>query len=216
VEVTLNGQQFHGQESQFDFYSPPTVLSMSPSSGTVHGNTLVTIVGHGFRHAFNHMCQWGNLTTNVSELNSTHIICPTPQTRAGLSLVEVTLNGQQFTADMRSFYHYLHPHVHRLTAPGEVGAPGTWIEEMVTLPQAGFIMAHIWGSGFMGGTDYRCRINEHEPITATYDAQSDSIRCWSDSWVRTNHIEITLNGREYTSDGLSLLINHFWLGHTVD
>ena len=65
-------------------------------------------------------------------------------------------------------------------------------------------------AGFMGGTDYRCKINDQTPIEATYDADSDSIRCRSNLWAGMNYVEVTLNGREYTSDGLPLPINHFW------
>ena len=46
---------------------------------------------------------------------------------------------------------------------------------------------------------------------ATYDARSDAIKCWSDLWIDgTNYVEVTLNGREYTSDGASIEINQFW------
>ena len=79
------------------------------------------------------------------------------------------------------------------------------------MPQAGYIMMHIWGSGFMGGTDYRCKINQNAAIEATYDPPSDSIKCWSDLWIDgTNYVEVTLNGREYTSDGHHTEINQFW------
>jgi hypothetical protein len=215
VEVTLNGQQYHSgpsdSPSDFLFYTQPQILSISPSSGTIRGQTAVTIAGSGFLEAFNTLCRWGNLTTNVSELNSTHLMCPTPQTPPGISPVEVTLNGQQYTSDGANFSHYLHPHAHKLSVQGEIGNPGTWVEEKITLPQAGYIMVDIWGSGFMGGTDYRCKINENDAIPATYDAGSDRIRCWSDMWVDgTNFVEVTLNGREYTMDNLSLPINQFW------
>ena len=63
----------------------------------------------------------------------------------------------------------------------------------------------------MGGSDYRCKINQNTPIEATYDGPSDSIRCWSDLWIDgTNYVEVTLNGREYTSDGHHTEINQFW------
>ena len=216
VEVTLNGQQYHGEIGapsalHFGFYSPPHVLSMSPSSGSVLGRTAVTIAGTGFRGAYNHLCRWGNLTTNITELGATQLVCATPQTPTGSSAVEITLNGQQYTSDGLRFSHYLHPRVRHLSVPGEIGSPGTYIAEKITLPQAGFIMVQIWGSGFMGGTDYRCKINAHAPLAATYDARSDAIRCWSDLWVDGNNtVEVTLNGREYTADGVTIPINKFW------
>ena len=128
------------------------------------------------------------------------------------------MNGQQFTSDGHNFSFYLHPHVERLSVPGRQGDLGTWTEDKVTMPQAGFILVRVWGSGFMGGTDYRCRINEHEPITATYDESMDCILCWSDLWKGSsdprgageNLVEVTLNGREYTTDNISIPIKFFW------
>ena len=71
----------------------------------VLGHTLVTIAGSGFRRAFNHLCRWDQRTTNITSLNATHVVCPTPETAAGASVVEVSLNGQQFSADAHSFSH---------------------------------------------------------------------------------------------------------------
>ena len=219
VDVTLNGQQYHQHEVvTFDAYPSPQVLSVSPASGTIQGETMVTIAGNSFVSSFANLCRWGNVTTKISSLNSTHIVCPSPRIGVGMRPLEVSMNGQQFTSDGHNFSFYLHPHVERLSVPGRQGDLGTWTEDKVTMPQAGFILVRVWGSGFMGGTDYRCRINEHEPITATYDESMDCILCWSDLWKGSsdprgageNLVEVTLNGREYTTDNISIPIKFFW------
>ena len=57
----------------------------------------------------------------------------------------------------------------------------------------------------------RCRINDEEPIQATYDAMLDSILCWSDLWIDgPNTVEVTLNGLEYTSDNATFTYVPFW------
>ena len=75
----------------------------------------------------------------------------------------------------------------------------------------------VWGSGFRGGTDYRCRIGTHAPLPATYDEQLDCILCWSDLWIDgDNPVEVTLNGRQYTRDGKNASINLYWTGYSGD
>jgi hypothetical protein len=214
VEVSLNGQQYHGElaASHFAFHPPPQVLSISPASGTVLGQTTVTIAGSGFELAGTNQCRWNHVTTKVSSINASHVECPTPRRRNGISRVEVTLNGQQYTAGECNFSHHLQPHVQKLSLAGEIGEPDSFMASKITLPRDGDVMVSIWGMGFMGGTDYRCKINENEPIEATYDARSDCVKCWSDSWVDgTNFVEVTLNGREYTSNGAAVEVNYYWL-----
>ena len=216
IEVSLNGQQYHDAASvvTFNFYETPRIFWMSPSSGTILGQTLVTIVGSGFTRAFNNLCRWdGVLTTNISSINSTHIECASPRIAAGRRPVEVTMNGQQYTSDGHTFSFYLDPHVRRLSVPGVEGEIGSYQDPKVTMPSAGYTMVRVWGTGFMGGTDYRCRINDAEkPIEATYDSSLDCLLCWSNQWKDEVHnsVEVTLNGREYTKDNVTVFINFFW------
>lgn len=210
------------------------MLSVSPASGTVLGGTLVTIFGSGFESSFNNLCRWGGWTTHVTYLNGTHLECPAPSTRIGRVPLEVTLNGQQYTANGAAFFFYSHPVVRRLTVAGHIGHQGSYISQKITLPEAGYIMVRAFGSGYMGGTDYRCRINWHagnttdaagsirlddvtaqaveaRVVPATYDTAHDAIQCWSNMWLDgINTIEVTLNGRQYTPPDSNLTINVWW------
>ena len=101
----------------------------------------------------------------------------------------------------------------RLSVPGVEGEIGSYQDPKVTMPSAGYTMVRVWGTGFMGGTDYRCRINDAEkPIEATYDSSLDCLLCWSNQWKDEVHnsVEVTLNGREYTKDNVTVFINFFW------
>jgi hypothetical protein len=214
VEISLNGQQYQGDlRGSFLFYSPPAILSVVPASGTAHGSTPVTISGTGFLSSLRvvELCRWGNATTNVTFVNETHIICLTPAAAPGLAQLEVAINGQQYTADSFNFSWYSDPHVRSLSWPGTQRELNSWLEPKITLPNDGFVLVRAWGTAFMGGTDYRCRINDEEPIQATYDAMLDSILCWSDLWIDgPNTVEVTLNGLEYTSDNATFTYVPFW------
>ena len=131
----------------------------------------------------------------------------------GTKLLEVTLNGQQYTDSGPAFSGYLDPHVHRLGVPGHEGEPGAWLASKRTLPDAGFVLVRVWGTGFMGGSDYRCRINAATaPIAATYDAALDCILCWSNAWLDgvQNAVEVSLNAREFTMDNVTTFMKFFW------
>jgi hypothetical protein len=212
IEVTLNGQQYHSHDDLvFSFHTPPQMLSISPASGTVEGETKVTIAGAGFIRTPHVACQWGLLTTAVIDVNASHITCASPPSGAGASVLEITLNGQQYTSNGFIFSRYLHPHVLELSIPGEEGDFGSWLAAKVTLPHSRFVMVRASGSGFSGGTDYRCLINDAFVIAATYDDHHDCIECWSDLWVEgENVVEVTLNGVEYTADRRTLVVNRYW------
>ena len=128
----------------------------------------------------------------------------------------MSANGQQFTSDARPFSYYLEPEIERLSTEGFIGALGTWQEEKVVQPLNGYVMVRVWGSGFVGGTDYRCRIQDaagvdHAPFAATYDPTYDCIECWSDLWRDgRNKVEVTLNGRQYTDNGRNVTIFRYW------
>jgi hypothetical protein len=151
VAVTLNGQQYHEgvHSATFRSYLQPHVLSVSPASGTIHGQTLVTVSGSFTVASKANLCRWGSQTTNATSINETHIVCPSPRTDAGSRALEVTMNGQQYTADGIDFSFYLHPRVHKLSVSGRQGELGTWTSDKITVPQRGFILVRVWGSGFL-------------------------------------------------------------------
>ena len=144
------------------------------------------------------------------------LTCASPPGDFGVVSLEVSANGQQFTSDGRPFSYYLEPEIERLSTEGFIGALGTWQEEKVVQPINGYVMVRVWGSGFLGGTDYRCRIQDaagvdHAPFAATYDPTYDCIECWSDLWRDgRNKVEVTLNGRQYTDNGRNVTIFRYW------
>jgi hypothetical protein len=215
LELSLNGQQYETSgHASFSFYSPPAIISIMPESGSILGSTLVTITGVDFLLSSHDsgVCRWGELTTNLSSINETHFICKAPAAEAGRATFEVSMNGQQFTDNGFSFSHYADPHVVEFSWPGRDSELDSWLEpSQITSPHAELILVRVWGSAFMGGSNYRCRINSEEPIAATYDSSLDCIMCWSDLWVDgINTVEVTLNGVEYTTDNTSFAMNKFW------
>lgn len=129
-----------GQESApaalFDYVAPPTVSSVSPSSGPEFGGTSVTITGTGFASGASVTFD-GASATNVHIASDTTITCNTPVGSAGPAEVVVTnLDNQQSTpADL---FLYIAP-----PAPTSV-SPATG-------PEAGGTAVTISGTCFLAG-----------------------------------------------------------------
>ena len=213
VAVSLNGQQYTASRTAYDFYSPPQIWSISPSSGTVLGDVLVTVTGTSFLPSFRTLCRWAGDTTNGTWLSPAEVVCPSPLHGFGLVTLEISQNGQQYSAQRVVFSYYQSPRVTMLSVPIVQSALGSW-QPKVTHSSGRYIMVRVWGSGFGGGTDYRCQIGPNEPVAAEHDETHDCIKCWSDLWIDgDNHVEVTLNGRQYTSNNLNVSINLYWTGY---
>ncbi len=78
--------------SLYTYVTPPTVTSITPSSGTTLGGTNVTITGTNFTGATS-VTFGGNAATNVTFVNSTTLTATTPAGTAGAANVIVTTPG---------------------------------------------------------------------------------------------------------------------------
>src|SRR5580658_1755372 len=103
VTVTSGGQNGSLADG-FTYVAPPTVTSVSPSSGSSLGGTAVTVTGTNFASGatvtFGAGRQGGDgnaSATNVVVVSSTQITCTTPAGNAGAVNVAVTVNGETGT-----------------------------------------------------------------------------------------------------------------------
>lgn len=90
------------------------VLSTSPGSGPVTGDTLLQVIGTTFVDTGMIAVRFQNsshtLITNGTYVNSTLILCRTPSFAtllpSAIVTVEIALNGQQFTGNNVTFMYY--------------------------------------------------------------------------------------------------------------
>ena len=105
VTVTVNGQA-GSLASGFTYVAPPTVTSVSPSTGITAGGTSVTIIGTNF--AAGATVTFGsNAATNVVVVSGTQITATTPAGSVGAVTVTVTVNGQ--SGSLTSGFTYVVP-----------------------------------------------------------------------------------------------------------
>ena len=177
VSVSLNAQDLSNSSARFDAYDEPAVLRLSPNSGPVGGNTLVTIDGDGFAAgstrrchfndtAFNNTVVGANASADLATLDAEAravvvasvvgdgtLLCRTPASRSGSALaLSVTLNGQQFVRTSLQVEQYVEPETRSLSP--------------FTGPVLGGTAVLVHGDGLQGGSDPRCQFGDAPPVPA--------------------------------------------------
>lgn len=140
VEITHDGLRFTASDIRFTFASPARVQSLFPAFGPAAGGTRVTLTGENFAHTDKLACRfgvgaWG--TVPAVFLSSGQVVCTAPQHPVGIVVVEVTLNGQDWTSDGIQFGF----------------APTLMVHSMVpdAAPATGGTVILVRGSGFAAG-----------------------------------------------------------------
>jgi hypothetical protein len=212
----------------FRFYGMPSVTAISPSCGPIEGATNLTVSGTQLGGGSDYRCRFadrpsspssssqhsatarrfgGALVVNAStsayyDGGSGSLWCLTP---AGLAsavalYVEVTLNGQESTADGVTLVRY---------APIALGAISP-----ASGPVNGATMLRIEGVGAVrglassNGCDVRCRFASGSSVApldtpaVLPDLASGSVQCESPRGVGSGTLELSLNGQQYSSSRL--------------
>lgn len=81
------------------------------------------------------------MTTIVTSLSSTQLMCASPPAKLGVVSVSVTQNGQQYHegAGALRYTTYVHPEVRALGVPGFQGADGSELHLTVVHPEDGYV-----------------------------------------------------------------------------
>jgi hypothetical protein len=83
-------------------YGTPTISAISPSSGSVHGETIITVKGNGFVENDTTITLDGS-SCDVILTTLAEVKCKTPSHAAGSVNVAVTSNGVSYTSSSYSY-----------------------------------------------------------------------------------------------------------------
>ena len=211
---SMRSNNFGNASVDFDYLMPQHVLGVSPSSGPELGGTLVHLSGIYLSNGSHYACSFGASNVPGSYLPTLgKIACVAPGGLSGSSFaVEVSLNAQQFTSDGVVYGYYGTPSV-----SGFAPRAG---------PREGETLVTVSGSGFGGGSDYRCRFDECGAcatewscgacvVNATFEG--GSLKCaapplsgWSAGSLRTVSLGVSLNSQQYTVSNASWLSYSFY------
>ena len=123
VTVTVNGQS-GSLTNGFTYVVPPTVSSVSPSSGSTAGGTAVTITGTNFVAGAT-VTFGAAAATNVVVVNRTTITATTPAGSAGAVTVTVTNPGVQSGSLTNGYSYAVTPTVSSVSPNNGPAAGGT-------------------------------------------------------------------------------------------
>ena len=195
LEVSLNSQQYTDSNSSglgYSFYRPPVLLGVSPSLGPLDGSTQLVVNGTALDGGGTHLLLRFNSTLVAGTLDagSGKVVCAAaPGAASGAVSLSLSLNGVQFSAAIE-YRYYAAPRV-----SGVVPAVG---------PTAGGTLVQVIGSGMVGGVgagpEYRCRFGN---VTVAASLVGEALHCVAPSQsAATLPLEISLNGQQFSSDGV--------------
>ena len=140
VDITLNRQDFLSTgRVTFEFYDQPTLEALSPQSGPVDGGTEVTVYGRGLANFGEKvLCRFSSLpgASGAPWISSTPakvrdgglLRCTAPAgPSAGPVMIEVTLNGNDYSDPISPFIYYLQPEVSDVQPAGGPTVGGTLV-----------------------------------------------------------------------------------------
>lgn len=118
VEVGLSVDGVRGANQlrwPYTFHSKPRVFDIKPSRGSVGGGTIISVTGDGFENVPTLGCRFGSSDKQLllGEFVSTdELMCVTPVgVDIGSVLVEVTVNGVDFSGSGRRFTYHGSPFI---------------------------------------------------------------------------------------------------------
>ena len=185
---------------------PPTIWTVSPSSGQIAGGTLVTVSGVNLLSPAS--CQFTQggvvLTVFASSASSTQLTCSTPTFSAvGLASVQVnTLPAGTYISSSSATFYYL-------------PAPVLFSVSLPTVPLTGGVLVTVAGSSFLDTATLLCGFNVTDSpsmllSTAAIARSSTSMECVvpsiADTFTTTTTADllVSINGVEWYTSALSV------------
>lgn len=204
LSLTLNGQQYVDSGLMFHFMQEASISAMSPAAGPIHGQMLISIDGLAFDGGDDLRCRFGtpvyapfpataSIVPATFDQLTQQLSCFTTPSAAGPLPLEISLNGQQFSATLSTLHVYDPPHVSALSpSSGPIGSTTSF---------------RVLGS-FYDGIRYQCRFHM---LGLTVNASlldaiaADTLVCETPLHVHAHvtTVEVALNGQQFTVDGVS-------------
>eukprot|EP00736_Rhodelphis_marinus_P013075 Rmarinus@m.15360 len=204
LRFTANRFQIAESELTYTYYEEPHVRSLEPWNGPVGGDTVVTVTGSGFIESPLLSCRFGTLEVPATFLSPTSVECVSPPQTTRFAYLEVSNNGQDYTADYTPYLYYRTPAITSL--------------DPETGPSDGGTIVHVYGTDFISDPSALCSFSfpggrfETSPATLV---STDEVLCESP----TSHfyqgnvtVEVTFNGQQWTDFGRTFTYyDMFWI-----
>ena len=188
VSVSSNGQQHTDDNIQFNYHSRIGVTAVQPSRGSLQGGTLVAVKGTGFVNASRLSCRFDDAVVLATYISDTSISCTTPAHQQGISAVEVSNNGIDFSSENGEFEFVVVTRIVQISPR--------------TGPTVGGTKLLVSGIGFRNSKKLGCRfVSEgNQLVTAAIFFSEVLIFCYTPAGlVGPSEVSITLDGIDFSS-----------------
>ena len=143
IKITLNRVDYVNAKVVFSYYTMPDVFSILPGNGPLVGGTHVTVESTNITNYCALTCRFGTMQVPATLKSPTEVSCDSPTvTCPGKTVVQVSLNGQQYTTnqyDVHPSVFYYYPHlIVSYVQPDSVPTSGGSI---LTIYGEGFLMS---------------------------------------------------------------------------
>ena len=105
LSVELFGDRLYA--GAFHYVAPLTVLQLHPKGGPVGGGTFIQVAGAGFAKRASALgyllCKFNESTVPAIRINYEAAMCYSPESRAGIVTLEMTMNTKDFTCSGVTF-----------------------------------------------------------------------------------------------------------------
>jgi hypothetical protein len=193
LSLSFDGGAFFTNTASFQYIKNPEVISLSPSGGSVQGNTKVSVKGNGFVLAHSgetasYKCRFGTTAIVDGELDiDTGIIyCTSPPMLTGNVHVDISLNGGTDFTDNAIVFEY------------------NALVQFVSIsptngPVNGNTMVVVRGSNFYNSAAMGCLFGSSKSVFANF-INASAIECSAPAHIpSTVSIQVTMNGVDYVT-----------------
>lgn len=190
VTLSLNGVDFADHGLRFMYYAPVDVTRLFPGVGSVHGGTVVTVVGRNFLPSEGLSCRFGSFSASPAEFLSSELIrCTAPPSSEGPTKVAVTAsnNLEEFSWTSAAF-EYRPP-----ARPARFNPPAG--------PISGGTLLKIEGSAFSATSQLACRIGGVTVSAALVSPSKMTCRTPASLVEKQARVEVSVNGADWEDIG---------------
>ena len=222
------------------YYEAPKLQSLTPSLGPRAGSTYITIAGEGFFSSPVLACRFdlGHYSSASTLVSASQVICKTPPITAGSYNVDISLNGQQFSAGCGvsgrcPFYSYIEPTIALVNPQTGVNTGRTLLLMTVENPVIDFYMLQCKFQAIYPPDQERLEI-ENFDLVSDAAVSGSSVTCFTPTTMAfggspmlhtvspekplqgLTYVSLSWNGQQYGPFDASANTQKFWYHDAVE
>ena len=174
----------------FTYTALPSVsINLVPPAGPLAGGTRIVMYGAWRAGGDSYACRFFGeaVVAATADPAAESLSCLAPSSaEVGPTALDLTLNGQQWVENAASFEYSLSAQLSAVLPDISPNVGGLIIEAM--------------GSNLANGSQYQCRFGPTATVSATFDAQAESVLCATPAGLLGRvPVRVSINGQQFSA-----------------